>query len=220
MSLEPRGLDFTLNGSGTGPPNFRIDVAVDGAPFETAYTNTLNVTTDMTFAIDALSLVVTESIRFRLIAWGATGGSGTLRLTDGASSEELNFLGRAVIIRGRPAQAELEAEKGVMVFSENDTDCGILAATPPTEPANPAAIPGACIQYTISVANTGPVAAQNVTLTDVLPDNLSFQAAGMDTNWGTLVTTGCPGAGCEVKVESGTIAAGATATLTIRATIN
>jgi uncharacterized repeat protein (TIGR01451 family) len=116
--------------------------------------------------------------------------------------------------------AVLTASKTVSLFSEDGNDCGDFSATTPEFPA---AIPGACIQYTISVTNDGSVDAENVSLTDALPANLSFQAAGLSSNWGSGATlntpaTGC--SGCEVSIENGVIAAEDTATLTIRAIIN
>jgi uncharacterized repeat protein (TIGR01451 family) len=88
-------------------------------------------------------------------------------------------------------------------------------ATPAASPANPAAIPGACIEYLITVENTGPVAATEITLTDILPGELTY-VAEVRNNWAasTLAVSGNT-----VTITDGTINAGQTATLTLRATL-
>lgn len=223
--------------SETGPKQAQIIAIIDGdetAPIHLLDVSPINqasgapttVTPDPFAYPDGIT--VTASIEFRLFGWDAdSSGTGVFSFRNAGNSNPQRadplITGRAIVIRGRPAQAELEAEKDVMVFSENGSGCDDLEAEPPTEPQHPAAIPGACIEYTISVANTGSVAAENITLTDALPANLSFQAAGLDANWGVgtdLITPspGCPG--CEVKVEDGVINANTTATLTIRAIVN
>jgi uncharacterized repeat protein (TIGR01451 family) len=116
--------------------------------------------------------------------------------------------------------AVLAATKSVTVFSEDGSGCADFEALQPEEPALPAAIPGACIQYRISVQNTGPVTAANILLVDPLPNNLSFQAARLGTAWGNLLTLNCPGIECELRIEDGSIGPGQTALLFIRATIN
>jgi uncharacterized repeat protein (TIGR01451 family) len=117
----------------------------------------------------------------------------------------------------------LAASKSVLIFSEDGAGCDDLNASPPEEPALPAAIPGACIQYMISLENTGPIAAQNVTLVDELPPPLILQAGELGENRGkdtALTTPGCPGSDCKLRIEDGVIGAGESAILVIRATID
>jgi uncharacterized repeat protein (TIGR01451 family) len=120
----------------------------------------------------------------------------------------------------------LTAQKTVIVFSEDGSGCADANATPPADPVNPAAIPGACMQYTISVQNTGPAAAQAVNLTDTLPANLTlinaFRNAWVETDpsFAFNFTPGCSDGTCSVEVENGIIPANATTTITIRATVN
>ncbi|WP_322895605.1 MULTISPECIES: glycine-rich domain-containing protein [unclassified Yoonia] len=123
------------------------------------------------------------------------------------------------------ALAVLVAAKAVAVFSEDGSGCDDLTATPPVLPALPAAIPGACIEYLISVVNEGAATAQDIDLTDLLPEDLTFEAAALGANWQTesqLITPapGCAGDDCAIRVQDGAIAAGQTATIRIRATIN
>jgi uncharacterized repeat protein (TIGR01451 family) len=117
------------------------------------------------------------------------------------------------------AMADLVATKTARVFSQDGTGCGNLSASPPSEPALPAPIPGACIEYTISIENTGPVEATGIELTDNLPAEVTYVAAET-AGWTeqTLTTVGNA-----VIVSDGVIAAGATgataATITIRALV-
>ena len=87
-----------------------------------------------------------------------------------------------------------------------------------------AAIPGATVQYCISVANTGGVAATGVAISDTLPGQVTYDSAYGVKVGGANCTTPGAGAGSYTSgVVSGTIATlgtGATQTLIFRATIN
>lgn len=223
-------LTIVLQRSNTGPDEFRIDMSVDNQPFVTVHTGSLpehdkRVSVPVTLGTVDDGVEVAGSVRFRLYSHGSSNTNGTLRVqNDPPASPDIHE--RGIVIRGRPALAELEAEKEVMVFSEDGTGCGDLTALPPIEPENPAAIPGACIQYTITVQNTGPVAAQAVNLTDALPASLTLVNAvrngwiDTDPEFAFNFTPGCSGGTCSVEVQNGIIPANTTATLTIRATIN
>jgi uncharacterized repeat protein (TIGR01451 family) len=216
-------LTIVLQRSNTGPDDLRIDMSVDNQPFTTVHTGSLpshNVLVSVPVNLGAV--VVAGSVRFRLYGHGSTNASGTLRVqNDPPASPDIHQ--RGIVIRGRPALAELEAEKELTVFSEDGAGCGDLTASPPAEPENPAAIPGACVQYVINVTNSGPVAAQDVSLTDPIPVNLTLRTAELGPGWmaGTLgFTPDCTGTGCSVQITGGVIPAGTTATLAIRATVN
>ncbi|MGY6535543.1 MAG: hypothetical protein ACXIVG_09390 [Pararhodobacter sp.] len=226
--------------SGTGPKDVRLVAIIDGndsapvhlldaSPPDTGNGTPFPVVPDPTTYPDGIP--VTASIEFRLYGWDAGSSSSgvfSFRNAGTTNAQRANppITGRAIVIRGRPALADLEAEKDVMVFSEDGSACNDPSASPPTEPENPAAIPGACIQYTISVQNTGPVAAQAVNLTDALPASLTLVNAvlnGWDEtgpDFAFNFIPGCSGGTCGVEVQNGIIPANTTATLTIRATIN
>jgi len=116
---------------------------------------------------------------------------------------------------------DLVADKAVSLLAPNV--CG--AATPTTAGYY---VPGACVQYVITVENQGATAtAENVDIADILPDELIFfsaTAAGFDTApTDNFPTSGdaCDGTGttCLVEVTGGEIDAGNTATLTIVARV-
>ena len=81
------------------------------------------------------------------------------------------------------ASPDLSATKQVTAIKEpgigvaSVTDCDTATAV-----ANAKAIPGACIEYLIEVENTGATAtATNLNIADILPANLTFVTAGLDT---------------------------------------
>jgi len=154
------------------------------------------------------------------------------------------------------ASPDLVAEKTVYVLSEDGSGCGTVAALPnnvdntggardglhivPTNGFH--AIPGACVEYRISVTNRGATAASNVAginIVDALPTDLTFIEA--EQNGFTNVTFNHPvegGAGidcsaggttCTVSVVStnatpgnttSNLAAGANGVIVIHALVN
>lgn len=118
--------------------------------------------------------------------------------------------------------AVLAAEKTVFVFSENGSGCDDFSATAPEEPALPAAIPGACIEYVITITNSGPVVATNVGLVDELPETVTADATLL-SGWTTPPTEdlSCSAGVCTLTITDGGIDAnGGEAVIRIRARIN
>ena len=68
--------------------------------------------------------------------------------------------------------------------------------------------PGATVAYTLTFSNVGNQSAAGVTLTDVVPANTTFDAAGSSAGW-TCVPDANPGSSCTNLV--GSVAAGAPA---------
>ncbi len=126
---------------------------------------------------------------------------------------------------------DLDAAKTVAVIAsegEAPFDCATGAAI--TTP-NQFSVPGACIEYVISVVNNGAAAvAGNVDIVDILPAELEFvgaafagfEAAPAPVLAAPGANTACDGTNttCSVGVSGGSIAPGNTATLTIRAIVN
>lgn len=109
---------------------------------------------------------------------------------------------------------DLTASKTVAVISEN-IGGGFNCATgsPVAGAASP--IPGACVEYTITVSNgsTATLAATNLAITDALPANVTY--AGHTTGNFTSVTK----AGNTLTGQITTLAPGQTRSFTIRATV-
>lgn len=94
---------------------------------------------------------------------------------DGADSDSGVFL---------VAAPDIAADKVVNVLSDGTGafNCS-TDATPGVLPTDQLFIPGACVEYTITVTNTGSEFADNIDLVDVLPDGLVFEfssAAGWE----------------------------------------
>jgi uncharacterized repeat protein (TIGR01451 family) len=91
--------------------------------------------------------------------------------------------------------------------------------------ANRKAIPGAVVQYTIVVTNSGSASATAVALSDTIPTNTTYLPASMTLNAGALTDVADADAGTfagsVVSVNAGTVAgSGGTATVTFRVTVN
>ncbi len=133
------------------------------------------------------------------------------------------------------AAADLAATKDVVMISQDGSGC---TSFPVTEDTTAYSVPGACVEYTITVVNTGTTAALDVDLTDNLEDELIYQFAEIAGFTGTPVLTldgaavtaapitcdtsaGAPATAqdCVLLASGGTVAAGATATLKVLAII-
>ena len=121
------------------------------------------------------------------------------------------------------AAADISGDKAVVVHSQDGTDCdsfAVPAATP--TPAGPYAIPGACVEYVITVENTGSADATDVVVVDTLPDHLTFANAqigggftGVQTFTSALpaANTDCIGGACVIELSPGTTLPGQTGTV-------
>jgi uncharacterized repeat protein (TIGR01451 family) len=105
----------------------------------------------------------------------------------------------------------LTASKTVAVISQDASfDCASGVAAGGAQ----AAIPGACIEYTITVNNTGGAAMRELAVTDTMPAGITLVSASSSF---FAVTT----SGADVTAEaSGNLTAGESAELKIRATID
>jgi uncharacterized repeat protein (TIGR01451 family) len=117
--------------------------------------------------------------------------------------------------------AILNTTKNVAVFSQDGGQCTNFTLTPPSAAPLPAAIPNACVEYRITVTNTGVGLAQNISVVDAVPGDLAFQAAMLTGAWGggsQLITPPilCGGPGCTVRVQNGSLGAGQHASIVVR----
>ncbi len=121
------------------------------------------------------------------------------------------------------ASPDLTASKAVTVFTQDGTGCSSIPGTAGT--GDQYSIPGACVEYVITTQNNGATAsATNIAISDVLPGDLTFVTAAQSGFTGASLSqpatnTDCAGNACTVSLTGGTLAAGATGTVTIRALI-
>ncbi len=149
-------------------------------------------------------------------------GTGTAQeiANDGRFSRQATFL---------VASPDLAASKTVAVVATNGrTPFNCASAAPLT--GNQFSVPGSCVEYLITVVNNGSIAtAQDVDVVDVLPLQVEFASlavAGFNASPAPVTSapaasTSCDGTAstCRVAVENAELAAGATATLAIRAIV-
>lgn len=106
----------------------------------------------------------------------------------------------------------LTATKDVAVISQDATfDCENGAAASGAQ----AAIPGACIEYTITVNNTGGAAMRDLRIIDTMPSGITLVGASSTFDF----DIGINGAEVQARATSN-LTAGNTAVLKIRATID
>lgn len=110
---------------------------------------------------------------------------------------------------------QLSAAQSAEVISENldnDFDC----ASDPAESDAEAAVPGACLEYTITVTNGEEAStdAVNVTVTDELPDGLVYAGTVANVGFDSISE-----AGGVITGEIGALAPGVTASFRIRGVV-
>ena len=74
------------------------------------------------------------------------------------------------------ADADVAGTKIVSIFSEDGSNCDTIPGSPV---ANSYSIPGACIEYRITVTNNDTRDATAINVTDVLPAQLTYIASGV-----------------------------------------
>lgn len=129
--------------------------------------------------------------------------------TNGKASDETQILITA---------PDISAAKTVVVLDENLPESSFDCAAGGTATGSPlAAIPGACVEYTISVTNSsGGTAAGSIEITDAIPANTTY--AGNTPNNFTLTETGSPVTSITATLAE--LPAGDTEDFTIRVTID
>ncbi len=81
-------IEFQLDRSNTGPGNYCLDVEIgSGNGFNTISTGTISSSTGcVSDQVNATDINGPITVTFRLCAWGASGGSGTMDIEDGIAS--------------------------------------------------------------------------------------------------------------------------------------
>lgn len=143
-------------------------------------------------------------------------GAGAEGDTDGLHSDQAQYL---------VASPDLSASKTVDIVATEPVNC----ATDAIGGTDQYSVPGACVEYVISVENTGATAtAEAIDITDVLPAEVTFVAASINgweaapapTFTQPAASTDCGAATCTVSLSGASLVAGGTGTITIRALVN
>jgi uncharacterized repeat protein (TIGR01451 family) len=114
------------------------------------------------------------------------------------------------------AAPELTVTKTRIVIDENRQGT-FNCVTGTADPAAAAYIPGACVQYTITVSNAAgaSTAADDIVVTDVLPSDVTYATHAAGT-FDSVVLSG----GNTLTASEASVAPGGTVSFTIRATID
>lgn len=174
-----------------------------------------------------------EAAVYNLIATTLNAGSTTVTANDSASADDPNAV---QVVWADGAGSDDAATDGkhsaagtYTVASAALTVNKTLAVNsdPINGAANPKAIPGATVRYTVTVQNTGSSDATSVVLVDATPVNTTYVAGSItldtvaktDSSDGDEADYNLTNAGA-VTLTIATLAAGSTATITFDATIN
>lgn len=123
--------------------------------------------------------------------------------------------------------ANLVSSKTVSVHDKSGTGCDLIPGSPSGPPG--AAIPGACLEYDISLENTGTESASLAELSNILDTRVTFVTAnfsGIDDSDPAFVfstpspMTDCSTASCEIRVENGVINGQSTGEVVVRVILN
>lgn len=199
--------------NGDGVFNAASDTLVSGAVAFTAdQTSTIFIVGDIPLAVanSNTSIVkLTATTGYTASSGADTAGVETVFADTGRDGTE-NINNSYVI-----SSASLAVTKTAVVISD-----------PINLTTNPKAIPGATVEYTITVTNSGSAAATSVVLTDSIPTNTTYTANSMTLNAGALTdaadadggsTTGSPVT--SLTVNAGSVAISATSTVKFRVTV-
>ena len=181
----------------------------------------------------ATSVTVTDTLPAGVTFNSATASQGSCSQAGGIVTCDLGAIGggssATITISVTPTAAGTITNTALVEAPETDVnptdnttteDTEVVAAAPPradlsvikTDSPDPVAVGGA-LTYTIQVTNAGPDAATGVIVTDTLPSSVTFNS--------TTETQGsCTQSGRTVRCDLGSLASGATATITINVTPN
>jgi uncharacterized repeat protein (TIGR01451 family) len=192
---------YTINVTNNGLANALTvsltDTIPAGATFVSFQQNSgpsFNCTTGATVNCSIATLTVGSSAAFTLtVNVGAGTPPGTLSNTATATSSTPD---------GNPGNNSSTASTTVTTSA----DLSVTKTTPPT----PVAV-GFDVDYTISVANNGPSDATGVSLTDVIPANMTFASLNQTTGPAFNCTTPAANSTGTITCTIGTFGNGATA---------
>lgn len=148
----------------------------------------------------------------------------------GTSNENANEGDHSATSTFVVASADIAASKAVTIFTQDGTGCATIPGTPGA--GEKYSIPGACVQYIITVENTGGTNATDLAVNDILPDEIEFIAASAAGFTGgsfaspalPTANTDCDSGACVINFTGATLSSGSvgtptTGTVTIRALI-
>jgi uncharacterized repeat protein (TIGR01451 family) len=243
------GVVYTVVNTGNGADNFTFQSVIQGGTFsatnlrvyrDSTTTGPLAGVFDGTDTLipagTPVAFTADQSINFLIVSdiplTATNGQSSSVRLVATTTST-------ATVGADNPAAVDVvfaDAGNNGTEFDDNQYDISaatlsvVKSAAVITDPVNLTgpnrkAIPGATIEYSIVVTNSGAANATAVALSDNIPANTTYVPASMTLNAGALTDAALDDAGTftgtAVNVSAGTVtSAGGTATVTFRVIIN
>jgi uncharacterized repeat protein (TIGR01451 family) len=149
------------------------------------------------------------------------GSSGATPETESATNNQGGAADVVIADNGRDNSEFVVAGYYVSSAALTVTKTAAVVWDPFNDASNPKAIPGARVEYTITVANNGASPATTVTLNDSIPAATTYRVGTLTVNGSSVPdagnTVGAPVS--SISVSTGDIAAGATATVTFQVEI-
>jgi uncharacterized repeat protein (TIGR01451 family) len=241
-----QALIYTVTNTGNDTDNFTLTAAnLTGDNFDTSNVRIYRDNGDGVFNIASDTLVTAavaftpdQSIKFFIVSdipTTATNGQTaqlSLTATTGRTASTGPDTAGVDTVFADPGNDGKEAATNTYTIATASlavVKSSTIVSDPVAGTTNPHAIPGAVIQYTITVTNSSTTsAASAVVLTDAIPANTTYVANSMTLNAAALTdasdadagtTTGAPVS--SITVNAGTVAAsGGTATASFKVTIN
>ncbi|MFN0087487.1 MAG: M64 family metallopeptidase [Blastocatellia bacterium] len=170
----------------------------------------------------SFSVVTTTPLTHALtVTWrvdGAVAGAGTAfnlntaPLSPGPHTVAVEVRDSTGMVRNDPTGLLIETRAwNVTILSATTANLGLAIIDSP-DPVTT----GSVVTYNLTVSNGGPLAAANVVVTDNLPTGLTF--ASCDVSGGTGGV--CGGSGNSRTISFASLASGASASITLTATVN
>jgi uncharacterized repeat protein (TIGR01451 family) len=191
-------------------------------------TNIANLAPDATVTVYVLADIPSTAVNnqfanVQLAAQAATANTTTAAVqtagVDNPNAVDIVFADSGAVARDGIAEAQDQYQ--IQSASLTVTKTSSVFSDPFNNTTNPKAIPGAIVQYTITVANSGSTSATGVTVSDPIPTNTDYVANTITVNGSSVPDTGRT-VGTPVtslNVDPGAIAVSGTATVTFRVTI-
>jgi uncharacterized repeat protein (TIGR01451 family) len=192
-------LTYTVTVTNRGPNSATGTVMTDPLPAGVALQSaTASQGTCTASAVCSLGTLASGQAATVTITVTVTAAQGTIVNTAGVTSAVADPLAS-----NNTASASTQVQGG---GGGDSAELSILKTASPSPVTS-----GATLTYTLTVTNHGPSGAGGVSVSDPLPAGLSFQSAS--------ATQGSCGGGATVTCSLGTLAAGQTATVTIKVTV-
>jgi uncharacterized repeat protein (TIGR01451 family) len=163
----------------------------------------------------------------RLQAQAATAGSsGATLAVQTATADNPAAVDIVFADAGRDAAEQADSQYTIQSAALNVTKSVSVISDPFNATTNPKAIPGAIVEYTISIQNTGAAAATALSIADAIPASTTYVAGSLRRDAATLTdaadadggqANGTPVANIAVTIPG--VAAAATSTVRFRVTV-